>query len=333
MPTKFQPDHLCRRIRSAGRNPGLIVALASLSVAAGAGLPSVASAATVNFANPSPIVTPDYPAPAVPYPSPIDVSGMAGPVQDVQATIKSVRHTCERDLSILLVGPDGGQTILMSSSGSCAGGSEAPDETLTFDQEAAAPVPCTEAIPVPSGSYRPTRNSCAPLPPAPENFPPPAPPGPYPVTLSGFNGSNPNGQWRLFVRDESGSDIGTIAAGWSLTITTPTEIPPVPIPTNAFSFGKLKRSKENGTATLTVEVPGPGSLALTGKGLVAANSTVSAAGMVKLRIRAKGSKKRKLNRTGEAKVRLTIAYTPTGGTPSSKSKSLVLKKRLHTGSP
>jgi DNA-binding beta-propeller fold protein YncE len=112
-------------------------------------------------------------------------------------------------------------------------------------------------------------------------------------------------------------------------------------PSNAFSFGKLKRNKRKGTATLTVNVPGPGTLGLTGKGLVkqrvsgAANAVratakaVSAAGAVKLKIKAKGRAKHKLNNTGNVKLTARITFTPTGGSPNTKSKKLKLIKRKH----
>jgi tripartite motif-containing protein 71 len=73
-----------------------------------------------------------------------------------------------------------------------------------------------------------------------------------------------------------------------------------PCPSNEFSFGKVKKNKRKGTASLTVVVPGPGQLALTGKGLKrsgagAARERASAAGSVKLLIKAKGTKRRKLS--------------------------------------
>jgi len=87
---------------------------------------------------------------------------------------------------------------------------------------------------------------------------------------------------------------------------------------------------------LTVIVPGAGKLALSGKGLKAQRSTgfaaasrkVSAAGKVKLLIKAKGGKKRKLSRTGKLKVRAKVTFTPINGDPNTKSKRTKLLKRL-----
>jgi hypothetical protein len=103
---------------------------------------------------------------------------------------------------------------------------------------------------------------------------------------------------------------------------------------NAFSFGKARRNKKKGTATLTVDVPNPGELALSGKGVKPAGAaraviakTVTAAGEVKLPIRAKGKKQRALNETGKVKVSFAVTYTPTGGDPSTQSRALKRKKR------
>jgi hypothetical protein len=106
---------------------------------------------------------------------------------------------------------------------------------------------------------------------------------------------------------------------------------------NLFSFGRLKLNRRKGTATLVVNLPGPGTVGLRGKGIVslpaqaggraAVTKAVAAAGAVKLSIKAKGKARRRLNHTGRAKVRATVTYTPTGGTPAVQSKSIRLVKR------
>jgi hypothetical protein len=111
-------------------------------------------------------------------------------------------------------------------------------------------------------------------------------------------------------------------------------------PSNTFSFGKVKKNKGRGTAILTVVVPGPGTVVLTGKGLAlqrpagvsgtekVAARIVDSAGKVNLKVRSKGKKKRKLNRTGKVKVRGNVTYTPTGGEPNTEAKQIKLVKRL-----
>lgn len=104
-------------------------------------------------------------------------------------------------------------------------------------------------------------------------------------------------------------------------------------------LGRVKRNKHKGTATLIVNVPGPGELVLSGKGLVkqrpagasgparAIAKTVSAAGKVKLKIRSKGKKESKLNRTGKVKVKAKVTYTPPNGDPNTQSRRIKLIKR------
>jgi hypothetical protein len=111
--------------------------------------------------------------------------------------------------------------------------------------------------------------------------------------------------------------------------------PPPPPPSNAITLGKPVLNRVKGTAVEPVDVPGPGSLTLTGKGLVAqrparasVSRTVPAAGIVNLLVKSKGKTKKKLNKTGKAKVTLTITFTPTGGSAASKTKSIILKKTL-----
>jgi subtilisin-like proprotein convertase family protein len=66
-----------------------------------------------------------------------------------------------------------------------------------------------------SGTYKPTDlsgNFCRD-----DNFAAPAPGGRYPVTLSGFNGLDPNGDWQLYVRDDCDGAGGSLGS-WSITL-------------------------------------------------------------------------------------------------------------------
>ncbi len=47
-----------------------------------------------------------------------------------------------------------------------------------------------------------------------------APPKPYGTTLSAMNGSNPNGNWNLFIMSDTPPDTGAITNGWLLTLVT-----------------------------------------------------------------------------------------------------------------
>ena len=103
-------------------------------------------------------------------------------------------------------------------------------------------------------------------------------------------------------------------------------------PTNAFTLGEPK-AKANGTAKLTVSVPNPGDLKVSGNGVKASSAGaiaakhVSAAGTVKLVIRAKGRKKQRLASSGKVSVRAKISFTPTGGVANVESR----KVKLHHG--
>ncbi|MGH7810284.1 MAG: PEP-CTERM sorting domain-containing protein [Candidatus Binatia bacterium] len=150
---------------------------------------------------------------ANPYPSTIDASGLTGAITDVNVTINGLSHTFPDDIDVLLVGPGGLKIILMSDAG---GPHDVTNINLTFDDQAGAALPNGSALA--SGSFTPanyTGNGGAN-----DFFPGPAPAGPYGSLLSIFNGSDPNGTWSLFVFDDEGADVGTIANGWSLDITT-----------------------------------------------------------------------------------------------------------------
>ncbi len=181
---------------------------------------------TTTFSNPTAIVIPAAGtgaatgSPANPYPSNIIAGGLTGTVANVRVTLNNFSHTFPGDVDVLLVGPGGQKFTVLSD---VIGGTNAVNITWELDDGAATLVPST-GTPV-SGTFRPTNIGTGDL------FPAPAPAAPYqfPATAgtatfaSVFNGLNPNGTWNLHVVDDAGADIGTIAGGWALTITT--EIP------------------------------------------------------------------------------------------------------------
>jgi len=155
--------------------------------------------------NPAPITIPNSGI-ATPYPSNIVVSGLTGTVSKVTATLAGLNHTFPGDIDVLLVGPAGQTVVLMSDVG---GTNDAVNVTVTFD-DTAPPIGAA----VVNGTFRPTNIGTG------DPFPATAPAGPHGAVLSAFNGVNPNGNWRLFVVDDAGGDLGSYAGGWSLTITT-----------------------------------------------------------------------------------------------------------------
>jgi subtilisin-like proprotein convertase family protein len=145
---------------------------------------------------------------ASPYPSTIAVSGLNATVSKVTLTLDNLTHTNPDDIDILLVGPTGVKMILMSDSG---GSNNVSNIDLTFDDTGAA---LTDGGTLTTGTFRPTNNTGA------DAFPAPAPAAPYATTLSAFNGTDPNGDWDLYVVDDSSNDTGDIDSGWILNIET-----------------------------------------------------------------------------------------------------------------
>ena len=102
-------------------------------------------------------------------------------------------------------------------------------------------------------------------------------------------------------------------------------------PSNAFNIGATARNKKRGTATLPLAIPNPGEVTVSGKGVKSADASTSRAvvpGPVSLLIKAKGKKKRKLNRTGKVNLAAKISFAPTGGSPSIQTRKIKLQKRL-----
>ncbi|MEB3318549.1 MAG: S8 family serine peptidase [Cyanobacteriota bacterium] len=155
---------------------------------------------------------------ALPFPSTLSVSSdSANVVSSVEVTLYNFYHNSLDDLDLLLVGPTGAKTLLMSDAG---GANPVDGITLTFSAQAAAPVP--DHDPLSTGSWLPMNHFSEDdfdLPPN-DLFDSLAPAGPYVADLSVFNGTNPTGDWKLFVKDDATDAAGKIIDGWSLTIHT-----------------------------------------------------------------------------------------------------------------
>ncbi|MFN8594113.1 MAG: hypothetical protein U0031_21875 [Thermomicrobiales bacterium] len=148
-----------------------------------------------------------------PYPSTIRVAGMKGRIKDVNVTLSEIRHGWPDDLQVLLVGPGGESTLLMSGTG---GGSSTVLQgvTLHLDDQASRLLPDDARLQ--SGTFAPTSFAAPALP-----LGPPTGAGTGIVSLSAFDGTNANGEWQLFVADTGNAGYdGDIAGGWKLTIKT-----------------------------------------------------------------------------------------------------------------
>jgi hypothetical protein len=130
------------------------------------------------------------------------------------------------DADLLLVSPDGRSTMLMSDAQQGASGA---DWTLTFDDTATRQLPqlgFTGAPVVQPVNYDPQDDA----------MPSPAPAAPYGSTLATFKGADPNGQWKLYLADDtSNGKLTAINGGWSLNIALGDPLPangsPAPAPT------------------------------------------------------------------------------------------------------
>jgi subtilisin-like proprotein convertase family protein len=205
-------------------NAGTITAPFTVTLTPAAGV-----AATVRFAtsdgtatpssttltNPGSItLSPTGTVMGVPYPSTITVPGPIGNVTKVSVTLLDVNHTWPGDLDILLVGPTGAKSMVMSDAGA---GIDAVNSTLTFDDGSAVAVPATGGGAV-TGTYRPINASVTG-----DVFPAPAPAGPHninPILTTVFAGLDPVGTWSLYITDDANQDGGTITGGWSITFYT-----------------------------------------------------------------------------------------------------------------
>lgn len=161
------------------------------------------------FSNPAPIAINDNAAGA-PYPSNVTVSGLSGTVTSVKVDLLDLTHTFPDDVDIMLVGPEGQNTLLMSDVGL---GFDIVRTNLTFDD--AVPVAMPDDTQISGGTFGPTNYDLTT-----DVFPAPAPTPGGPVAMGVFIGTNPNGVWSLYVRDDLGVDTGVIGAGWRLHITT-----------------------------------------------------------------------------------------------------------------
>lgn len=187
----------------------------------------LSTAASMTISNPTPITVaadPDNPVPGSPYPSTINVSGLTGVIVNVEVTLYGVSHNRPDDLDVLLVGPHSSGGLASAMIMSDAGDTQPiSGVNLTFSDTAGSLLPDSGMIA--TGTYRPTDydqdagfgnsndgndESFTGLPVSP----------PYGTSLSVFNLANPNAAWKLYVFDDRPNRMGSIAGGWSITITT-----------------------------------------------------------------------------------------------------------------
>ncbi|HKP71270.1 MAG TPA: VCBS repeat-containing protein [Pyrinomonadaceae bacterium] len=184
-------------------------------------------AISTTFSNPASIVPVDRPSnsagtnpgvPAANYPSAINVAGLTGNITKVTVTF-ALTSTFPDDADILLVGPTGARSLVMSDAG---GSGDITAVSLTFDQTAGAPLADGGTAAIPTGSYQPSNYAGAttPEPGGQDNFPTAGGLTSYPLGFNVFNGTNPNGTWNLYVVDDENLDTLSLPSGWSIDVTT-----------------------------------------------------------------------------------------------------------------
>lgn len=180
--------------------------------------PSLISAGSGTFSNTTAISVSNGVINGSPYPSNIVVSGLSGVVTGVSVTLMGVTHTQPDDFDIVVVGPNssGGlaSVLLMSDSGDTQAISGVD---LAF-QDGAGLLPNSSLIS--AGTYGPT-NYTSGAEPSGDTSIASVPGAPAASTFTVFSGADPNTTWSLYVHDDNpGGYVGSIAGGWSITITT-----------------------------------------------------------------------------------------------------------------
>jgi hypothetical protein len=145
---------------------------------------------------------------ATPYPSVKYVSGFTGTISKVTVALNKFVHTYPSDVVMVLLAPTGQTCVLMGHCGDAHAVSLGID--LVFDDTAGSFLSDTNALA--SGTFKPKAYN------VPSSITPPAPIYPYGITLSVFNGLNPNGAWSLWCIDDTPLNAGTLDS-WDLTIT------------------------------------------------------------------------------------------------------------------
>ena len=208
-----------RNWQGANRRALALASILALSVAGGSIAPGLSESALAKrssaqlvqgFSNPSTMTVPEF---TQGLPSSIFVSGFTTPLADVDVTLFGLKQSVSNDLDILLIGPQGQSALLVSDVGSSAN-----NVTLTLDDQ--APAQISSVGPMTTGSFQPTNFQ------SPDPFAPPGPASPKGSRLAVFNSTDPNGEWRLIIRDDTAGNSATeLTGGWSLRITSANGVP------------------------------------------------------------------------------------------------------------
>jgi hypothetical protein len=164
--------------------------------------------------------------PANKYPATIAVSGVTGTVLGVTATVFLEGSGRPEDIDMALVGPNGGEVILMSDA---CGDTPLLQDTWTFTDRAPGFLSFLACASNQAQVFRPTnyRNETGP---EEDNFAVEGgPTGPFVNTMAALAGGSPSGAWKLFVLDDEAGTVGFTFTRWALNL----EIEPAPPVTTA----------------------------------------------------------------------------------------------------
>ena len=199
---------------------------------------SVVAESIQAFSDPSPLPVGNV---VTTGPFSIEVSGFETPLADVNVTLKGLTSTNPGNLDVLLVGPTGQTAFLVSDVGANI---PANGVTLSLDDQTANQVSSFQAMT--TGTFQPTNFDIGDVfnsPPAPTRTPASG------AELGVFNGSDPNGTWSLFIRDDTDNgSLSAILGGWSLQITSANGVP------------RAEGDSFRATAGTTLNVPADGVL-------------------------------------------------------------------------
>lgn len=147
------------------------------------------------FVSQGAISIPDFTV-AAPYPSTITVNGFKrAKIIDVNVILSQYSHGTAADVDMVLVAPSGRNALFLSDTGG-----EAAAVTLQIDDSAPLELPYQENLS--SGSFEPSNFSASAGGDDTDDFPNLGfVPSDQP-SLRIFNGDNPNGEWKLYVRDD-----------------------------------------------------------------------------------------------------------------------------------
>jgi hypothetical protein len=175
------------------------------------------------FTNSAPITIPSSGS-ASPYPSTITVSGLSGTIANtpgsVKVTLNNFSHTFPDDTGMVLVGPTGAAFNICDGPTSADGGQPASNVTFTLSDTGATAVPDEDPL-VNGTTYKPgdyyNDNYTAPGPGTAYTSPPTFGSGTF---SSVYGGTNPNGDWKLYIVDFLTGDSGSVSGGWTLEVST-----------------------------------------------------------------------------------------------------------------